>query len=51
MPFSIVSADIKRGRLVRLLANYTLDEMGVYAVHVHGRHVPANNASARANVT
>jgi DNA-binding transcriptional LysR family regulator len=41
MPESIVLSDIKRGRLVALLPNHPMEEMGVYAVHVHGRHVPA----------
>lgn len=41
MPQSVVAADLKRGRLVALLPNHPMQEMGVYAVHVHGRHVPA----------
>jgi DNA-binding transcriptional LysR family regulator len=41
MPQSVISSDLRRGRLVPLLPNYPMQEMGVYAVHVHGRHVPA----------
>jgi DNA-binding transcriptional LysR family regulator len=41
MPHSVVASDLKRGRLVALLTNHPMQEMGVYAVHVHGRHVPA----------
>jgi DNA-binding transcriptional LysR family regulator len=41
MPQSIVSLDLKRGRLVPLLKAYPFEEIGVYALHAHGRHVPA----------
>ncbi len=41
MPRSIVSSDLKRGRLVALLTAYPFEEIGVYALHAHGRHVPA----------
>jgi DNA-binding transcriptional LysR family regulator len=41
MPHSVVASDIKRGRLVHLLPHHPMQEMGIYAVHVHGRHVPA----------
>jgi DNA-binding transcriptional LysR family regulator len=41
MPQSVVAADLKRGRLVHLLPHHPMQEMGVYVVHAHGRHVPA----------
>ncbi len=41
MPRSIVSSDLKRGRLVPLLKAHPFEEIGVYALHAHGRHVPA----------
>jgi DNA-binding transcriptional LysR family regulator len=41
MPQSVVDADLRRGRLIHLLPHHPMQEMGVYAVHVHGRHVPA----------
>jgi DNA-binding transcriptional LysR family regulator len=41
MPHSVVASDVRRGRLVPLLPNHPMPEMGIFAVHVHGRHVPA----------
>src|SRR5262249_40011364 len=37
-----VADDIRRGRLVRLLADWTLPSGGIFAVYPPGRHVPAN---------
>jgi DNA-binding transcriptional LysR family regulator len=38
----MVVEDLKRGRLQRLLADWSLPHVGVYAVYPPGRHIPAN---------
>ncbi len=37
-----VAEDLKRGRLVRLLADWSLPTGGIFAVYPPGRHIPAN---------
>jgi DNA-binding transcriptional LysR family regulator len=41
MPASVVHEDLAAGRLIALLPDYHMAEMGVYVVHAHGRHPPA----------
>lgn len=37
-----VTADLRRGRLQRVLADWSLPRGGIFAVDPPGRHVPAN---------
>ncbi|KGQ69641.1 LysR family transcriptional regulator [Chelonobacter oris] len=40
LPTYCVADDLKQGRLIRLLADYRLDTLGIYAIYLSRRHQP-----------
>jgi DNA-binding transcriptional LysR family regulator len=41
MPGTVISGDLEAGRVVRVLPDWSFPEVGMFAIHTHGRHPPA----------